>query len=261
MPEEQVDDLPDVGDVSLIDTPIAPASDETPKEEPTAPQAETTEEEPKTEEPSEGQQQPGESQPNAETDAEAAQREYNRQMAQQRIAERQRTRQAVAQQLDQTYGPKTEQELIDEGYDQQQAQIEALRQEMYYKEQRTQIAELNAGLQAEAVQVTSEFGVFNPSSPDYDEDFTKTVEQQYKIAANLQLDENGIVVNANVPLYDYYKTMNDMYQRAASRGQQQGQAQYQEMLSRTENPGGSASTSRGDSLDELEERLGDVAIT
>ena len=260
MDETPVDDLPDVGDISLIDEPTAPSSEAPTTAEPVAPQTEETKEELTTEEPSEGQQQPGE-QPNAETDDEAARRAHNEQMARQRIQERQRTRNAVAQQIDQAYGPKSEQELVEQGYSEQQAQIEALRQEMQYRDQRNQIAELNAGMQVEAVSVVNDMPVFNPNSPEYDPDFTQFVEQQYKQVANLQLDDNGIIVNANVPLYDYYQQMYDVRQQLISKGQQQGQSQYQEMLSRTENPGGSASAGQGDSLDDLEARLGDIAIT
>jgi hypothetical protein len=187
-------------------------------------------------------------------------------MARQRIQERQqqqRTKQAVAQQLDQTYGPKTEEQLVQEGYDQRDAQIEALRQEMTYKEQRTQIAELNAGMQVEAVNVTNDFPVFNPNSPDFDPEFTQMVEQQYKQAARLQTDENNIIVNAEVPLYDFYQQMAQIRSQGIARGEQRGQQAYQQMLSRTENPGGSSSTSnKGDeSLADLEARLGDAVIT
>lgn len=261
--DQPVDDTPDV---SLIDTdwkaPLNEEPSETPVEdaehEGTDTQEETTEK--PTEEESEGEQEPAKEQ-TPETDEQAAQRRYNDQMARQRVIDRQRTRQEVAKQLDQTYGPKTEDDLIEEGLDPVQAQLEALRQEMQYKEQRTQIAELNAGLQAEAVNVTNDFPVFNPNSPDYDPEFAGIVEQQYKQAARLQLDDNGIVVNADVPLYDYYQQMATIYNRGTERGQKQGQQEYQQMMSRTENPGGSSSTSKGDSLQDLEDRIGDMVIT
>lgn len=263
MAEDQVDDTPDV---SLIDTDFNAPLNETPSETPVdnaENEGTDTQEEPteKTteEETSEGEQEP-ETKPVEEDDA-AAQKARNEAYARQRIQERQRTKQAIAQQLDQTYGPKTEDDLIEEGLDPAQAQIEALRQEMQYERQKTHIAELNAGLQAEAVNVTNDFPVFNPNSKDYDPEFAGIVEQQYKQAARLQLDDNGIVVNADVPLYDYYQQMATIYNRGTERGAQQGQQEYQQMMSRTENPGGSSSTSKGDSLADLEERLGDMVIT
>lgn len=257
---DQVDDIPDV---SLMGDDIAPSTDETPSETPvenaenegTDTQEESTE---GSQETSEGEQEP-EKQP--EQDDAAAQKARNEAYARQRIQERQRTKQQIAQQLDQTYGPKSEDDLIEEGLDPAQAQIEALRQEMQYERQKTHIAELNAGLQSEAVNVTNDFPVFNPNSKDFDPEFAGIVEQQYKQAARLQLDDNGIVVNADVPLYDFYQQMATIYNRGTERGAQQGQQEYQQMMARTENPGGSSSTSKGDSLADLEERLGDVVIT
>lgn len=261
MAEDQVDDTPDV---SLIDTdwkaPLNEEPSETPVEnaehEGTDTQEERTEE--TTDDKSEGEQEPT---TEPEQDDAAAQKARNEAYARQRIAERQRTRQEVAKQLDQTYGPKTEDDLIEEGLDPAQAQIEALRQEMNYARQRTEIAELNAGLQAEAVNVTNDFPVFNPKSPDFDPEFAGIVEQQYKQAARLQLDDNGIVVNADVPLYDYYQQMATIYNRGTERGAKQGQQEYQQMMSRTENPGGSSSSSKGDSLQDLEDRIGDMVIS
>jgi hypothetical protein len=40
-----------------------------------------------------------------------------------------------------------------------QAQIQAMREEMQYNQQRTAIAELNAGMQAEAVNAMNDFPV------------------------------------------------------------------------------------------------------
>jgi hypothetical protein len=62
-------------------------------------------------------------------------------------------------------------------------------------------------------------------------------------------------------LYDFYARKAISYQRAIERGQKQGQQEYQQMMSRTENPGGSSSTSKGDSLQDLEDRIGDMVIT
>jgi hypothetical protein len=187
---------------------------------------------------------------------------------------RQRTRNQIAEQIDQNFGPKTEEDLIAEGVDPADAKIQAMREEFAYKEQRAQVAELNAGMQAEAVNAENDFPVYrqhNPDgtkNPDFDPEFTKMVEQQYAVAARLQTqkvtdqygNEQEIVTNAEVPLYDFYKRMADIYSRGTSRGSQQGQADMAAMMSRTENPGGSSSTKSGDSLEEMEARLGDVRI-
>jgi len=250
----------DIQDVSLVDTPDVPAQ----QDEPSAPADDTPETGADTQEEASEQPTTPEAEETPATEPEPAQpsAEERKAIAQREFQNRQRTRSQIAQQLDQAYGPKTEEELVEEGLSRQEAQIQALREEMAFKEQRAQIAEMNASLQSDAVNVISDFSVFNPDSPDFDPEFSKQVETAYRTAARLQTDDNGIVLNAEVPLYDFYKQMNDIYSRGATKGTQQGAQDTLQMLSRTENPGGSSSAgSSGDSLEEMEERLGDVRIT
>lgn len=284
MADEQspiVTDEPNIDDVSLMDTDIAPKTDEQPVEtavegedKPADDQAKPTEENATKD--AEGatakDSEPVlEKKPEASpTDVAAATKDEQQRRAAMEYQNRQRTRQQIANELDQTYGPKTEEQFIDEGIEPEQAQFQAFKAELEYKEARTQIAELNAGMTAEAVNVTNDFGVYNPNSKDFDEGFTKEVEQAYRIASRLQTTVVGknpdgsdreVVTNAEVPLYDFYQRMAGIYSRGASKGTEQGQAAMQHMMSRTEDPGGSSSTSKGDSLADLEERLGDIVIT
>lgn len=259
----------DIPDVSLVDTPIAPKAD-APSE--TAEQgtddaaaASDKPEDDKATSDANGNEAASQDdkQPDQPTQTpEEAKAEQNR-VAREAFLERQRRRQEIEQQLDQAYGPQSQEDLVDAGMSVEDARYEALRQEIAYKEQRTQIAELNAGMQAEAVNVTNDFAVFNPNSKEYDETFAQEVQQAYLSAARVQLDERGIVTNAEVPLYDFYKRMAGIYTRGASKGAQDGQAEMAAMLSRTEDTvGGSSSTSGGsESLEDMERRLGDVVIT
>jgi hypothetical protein len=200
------------------------------------------------------------------------QRQADRTRAQQEFQNRQRTRQQVAQQLDQGYGPRSEEDLIEQGMEPQQASVEALRQEMAYKEQRAFVAELNANMQSDAVNASNDFPVFNPNSKDFDPDFTAEVDVLYRQAARLQtvqtgVDQSGkpieVITNAEVPLYDFYQRMAKVYSQGTTKGAQVGQQEMQQMISRTENPGGSSSTSgnSSDDLQSMEERLGNVVIT
>jgi hypothetical protein len=76
--------------------------------------------------------------------------------------ERQQTRQAVAKQIEEVYAPKSQDELYEEainnGLTEEQAayeaRIQAVEARAEFREQQAQIAELNAGMQAEAVNVT-----------------------------------------------------------------------------------------------------------
>ena len=269
-PTDVTDD--NIPDVSLIDTPDDVTTDSTESGD-TAEEAKDDGADTKTDEEDSSKSQDADakeadssesseqqpSQPNKAERDQAAARAWQ---------ERQRNRQQVEKQLDEQYGPKSQEDLIEEGLKPQEAQVEALRQEIAYERQRTQIADLNAGMRTEAAEVMSDMPIFratNPDgskNPDYDPQFTQMVEQQYKIASRLETDDNGIVLNAEIPLYDYYKSMYDLYQTGTSRGMQQGQQAAQQMMSRTENPGGSSSTNgnQADDLDAMEERLGNVRI-
>jgi hypothetical protein len=267
---------PSVDDVSLIDTPIAPKSDDTSG----AAASQGTNEAAATDDKTEDSKSTDDASSTEATDQaaadataagqqdttatqtpEAAQAERDR-VARDAYIQRQRTRQETEKQLDQFYGPKTQQELIDEGVPPEDARYEALRQEMAYSQQRAQVAELNAGMQAEAVNAVHDFPIFDEKSKDFDPVFTQEVQAAYLNAARVQVDEHGIVTNAEIPLYDFYKRMADIYSRGASKGAQTGAADMAQMLGRTEDTtGGSTSTGSGDSLAELEERLGDTVIT
>jgi hypothetical protein len=263
----------DIADVSLTDAPDLVA-DSTTESGDTAEQAENegadtgTEVEEDGKAPDAPATEADSQESNEQQDAPQQTKAERDQAAARAWQERQRQRQQVAQQLDETYGPKSQDELIQEGLPPEEARFEALRQEMAYKEQRTQIAELNASMVTEATEVMSDMPVFratNPDgtpNPDYDPQFAQAVEQQYRLASRLETDDKGIILNAEVPLYDFYKQMYDIYQSGTSRGVQKGQELAQSMISRTENPGGSSSTSgnQSDDLDSMEERLGNVRI-
>ncbi len=260
MDDTTIDD--NMPDVSLLDNDIA-QPDATPSEpaEPAAPGADTKEETDKEEPATEGEETPESETQETPPDEEAARRQQNADAAARRVQDRQRVKQAVSSQLDETYGPKSEQDLVDEGMPARDAQIEALRQEMQFERQRSTIAELNASMTIEAATVMSDFPVFNPDSKDFDKEFTAMVEENYRQAARLQTDDRGIILSADVSLYDHYKKMADMFQRGTTRGSQQGQADALTMMAGAEQPGGSSTTGRGDSLQDLEDRLGDIVIT
>lgn len=260
----------DIADVSLVDTPdIAPAQDapsETAEDKPE--EGADTQDKPTEDAKTEAEGNEAKEEAPAEPNQEQAQPEPStderKLQAQRAYQERQRTRQQLEQQLDQTYGPKTEEDLIEEGMKPEQAQIQALREEIAYRDQKAQIAQLNADMTHDSAILLQEIPVFNPNHPDYDPEFTEQVDRAYLRDARLESttlpDGRQIVLRADVPLYDYYKEKYDIYNRGATKGNKQAQSEALHMLSRTENPGGSSSTTKSDDLADLEERLGDVRI-
>ena len=265
---------PDIEDVSLIDTPIAPATDPASESADESQNQGADTEQDQSDSSGDANNDEAKESPdtNQEEGADKTQDEQPQQLtkeqrdqaARQAYLERQRNRQQVEQQIDQQFGPSSAEELIAQGVDPQQANVEALRQEIAFSQERARVAELNAGMRAEAVEVFSDFPVFNPQSKDYDPDFAQMVEVQYKQAARVQTSDDGsIILNAEIPLYDYYQQMATIYNRGTSRGAEVGQQQMADQLSRTETLGGSSSTNgpAPGSLDELEHRLADVPIT
>lgn len=265
-----IDDA-DIPDVPLIDTPATAQADPTSAETTNATQeaASTEETTDQTDAEANDTEATEQSTENAQTE-EPTKGQPDPVKAHQAYMERQRTRQMVANQLDQVYGPRTQEQIYEEALEQGidpnqaalQAQVQALQEQMVYSEQRGAIAELNATMQAEAVNAMNDFPVFNEKSPEFDPDFTAMVEQQYRVASRLQADQNGIILNAEVPLYDFYKSMADIYSRGSSRGAKQAQAETVETLSRVESvAGGSSTTARHEeTLEEMGERLANLPL-
>lgn len=183
-------------------------------------------------------------------------------LARQAYLERQQTRRAAEQAIDQNYRPKTEDDLLEEGLDPVDAKIQAIREDMEYREQRAFIAEQTANVRSDVIGVLNDFPVFNPDSKDYDPDFTKEVEEAYQTAARLQTTDDGLILNAEVPLYEFHKRMAGIYSRGQSRGQQQEASEVIQTMARTEAAVGSSSSSSksSETLDEMGERLANVPL-
>lgn len=203
-------------------------------------------EEPKPEEPG-AEEAKGEEKPAEAKDTEAEEpkgekpRDETKEKARQAYQQRQKTRQQIAQQVDQYYGPKTKDDLVGEGMEEVKAEVEALRQEIEFRDTRDYVADLNAGLKLDANRVLKDLPVFNPGTkenpnPNYDPEFAKEVQEMYQQASRLETDENGIVINAEIPLYDFYARAAKIREGGSKKGQASGQQDALKMLSRTETP-------------------------
>lgn len=270
MAEETTVTEDDIQDVSLLDTPAPTETAASTEADKGKEDAASTD---KTEEDKAGDANDTKAKENQADDKSTEESQQQEQSPEQQKAERDRiardaylqrqnARKQVEQKIDEHYGPKTAEDLVEDGMKPEQAEIEAMKQRMAFSEQRAKIAELNATMQAEAVNAINDFSMFNEKSSDYDKEFTEQVQQAYQVAARVQVDENGIITNAEVPLYDFYKQMAGIYSRGASRGSQNSTQDALNMLSRTEDTlGGSSSTNKGsESLEDMEARLGDASI-
>lgn len=235
----------EVTDVTTTDdnnvTPVEPTTQvtDTPSEEPKTEEVKTEAEETPAE--TEGTDKPEESTDESvdteEVDkpAEKADPTDPKEIARREFQQRQKTRQSVEKTIDDTYQPKSKEDLINEGLSEAKAEVEALRQEIEFEKTRSRIAEVNANLQVDAQNVLKDFPIFNPDDKDnYDPEFAQKVQDRYQRVARLQTDENGIVLNAEEGLYDFYADMAELYKGGTDKGKDQGQKDALKMLSRTD---------------------------
>lgn len=161
-------------------------------------------------------------------------------------------RRDVLSKLDKAYGPASKEQLEAKGYEGVSAEVEALRQQITYSQERDRIADLNSELTSEANQVLEDYPIFNPGSatrpnPDYNPDFAAEVQELYRSSANLQTDENGIILKADKGLYEFYSRMARLYGHGNKQGEQKGKKETISMLSRSEKPPTGTATTKEDS--------------
>jgi hypothetical protein len=272
MADPASDDIPEIDDIPLMRAPDEPA--ETATETTTAPVQPVEPSQGQTSTTDEGDTTSPTGNPSDDTQAsepkpgeptklqEGKTPEEGRAPAHEAWIERQRAKSDATRVINENYSAPTEEQLVEQGMSEQEAKVQAAIEQLSFERERTRVAELNAGLRDEAVQVQQTMGMFNPNSPDYDKEFSEQVGEAYKQYARVQIDENGIIMNADVSLLDYYKQQYDLYNRGLSRGQQKAQANSEQMLARTENPGGSSSTksSGASTLEEIAEKYGDAPL-
>lgn len=161
------------------------------------------------------------------------------------VAKRNELRQEVEQTNSQAYRTETPEELVEQGLSQEEAENEALRQEMQMREFNTHVADLNANLNLEALQVMQDFPVFDPDSSDYDSDFSAKVRTLYEQAAQPKVDRRtGLVVQSNIAPYEFYKAFADTRTESGTQsrveGQIEGQKAADKQLAAAETPSSTA---------------------
>lgn len=231
-PESQV---PDVSE-ELASIRAEEAS-EAPVEEGEAEAEEPKEELAQEEAPQEPEQEPEQPQ---ETEAERAQRFYELRQQQKQV-----TQKEISNKINQEYKPQPvdqlTQQFLDQGYDEFQATMlardEVRNQREALNEQRAQIAELNAQIEVEAIQVMHEFPIFDPNSKEYDADFATKAGQLYERAANVQVDpRTGAVTQTSITPYTFYKSLADLRTASTATAQAKAQKAVQAQMAAVEPP-------------------------
>ncbi len=216
------------------DTTTKESSTEETKAPETAEQKQETEE---TEEATDTQEQTeGSEETNAEEKPKAKNSAENR--IRSLVSEKRELKRQIEELTAQAYKPATVDELKEQGMDDAQAQIEALRQEQAIKEYNSHALELTSDLNMESMQVLNDFPVFNPDSPEYDKEFAETVSSQYVKASGIKTDpKTGHIVSANLMPYDYFKDMAKIHSRTVQKGEITGKRAAEKQLAAVETPG------------------------
>lgn len=204
-------------------------------EEPSEDDSESDEEEPGAEE---EQEEPEEPKKGAEARKEQLQTEIR-----DLVAKRNELRGEVERVNAQVYAPQTPEELVDQGYDPAMARVEALEQKAQMAEYNAHVTDLNANMNIEALQVMSDFPVFNPDAPEYDKSLANRARAVYEKAAAVQTDPNtGLIVQANVLPYEIYKAFAETAQSGAQRAAVKGQIAAEKNLAAVDPISSSAPT-------------------
>lgn len=154
----------------------------------------------------------------------------------QKLANENRQLREYVEQLNaQVYQPVTPEELINEGYSEEMAEVKALRRDLEIQRYNTQIVEAQAGLNSESDQIVSDFPIFNPDSPDFQADIAADAAEA--LNASLIRDPNtGQIIGSHISPYQIYKPIADAFEKAKRSGQVQGQKATERMLANVDAP-------------------------
>lgn len=161
------------------------------------------------------------------------------------VSKRNELRAEVEQQNAKVYRVETAEELAEQGLTEEEAQNEILRQEMEMREFNLHVADLNANLNIEALQVMQDFPVFDPDSSEFDETLRDRVRVLYEQAAQPQVDKRtGLVLKSNIAPYEFYKAFAETHASSGAKsrieGKIEGQKAADKQLAAAETPSSTA---------------------
>lgn len=161
------------------------------------------------------------------------------------VSKRNELRGEVEQLNAKAYRTETPEELIEKGLSDEEAETEVLRQEMQIKDFNIKVADLNATLNIESLQVMQDFPIFDPDSSSFDPELSKTVGELYNKSAKPVIDKKtGLVIESNITPYDFYKAFAETSTRISAKskvtGQIEGQKAADKEIAAAEVPSSSA---------------------
>lgn len=155
----------------------------------------------------------------------------------QKLANENRELKAYIEQLHaQVYQPQTAEELMDEGLSPELAEVRALKQQLEVQSYNNRVIEAISSLESESARVLHDFPIFDPTSPDYQEDLALAASES--LQASLIRDPNtGQIIGSHLSPQQIYKPIADAYEKSRVKGQIQGQKATEKMLASVDSRG------------------------
>jgi hypothetical protein len=133
------------------------------------------------------------------------------------------------------YKPQTAEELEAEGLSPELAEVRALKQQLEVQAYNNQVVQAQTELSEDSGRVLQDFPIFDPDSPDYQEDLA--VEAAKSLERVLVKDPNtGQIIGSHLSPYQIYKPIADAYQKSSLKGQIAGQKATEKMLASVDVP-------------------------
>lgn len=133
------------------------------------------------------------------------------------------------------YKPQSVEELVDEGLSPELAEVRSLKQSLEISDYNNKVVDAQVQLSNESASILSDYGIFNPDSPDFQPDLAASAAEA--LEKSLIVDPNtGQIIGSHISPTQIYKPIADAYQKSIVRGQIQGQKATERMLASVDTP-------------------------
>ena len=148
------------------------------------------------------------------------------------VAQKNQLAQELAAINEQVYAAQTPEELVEAGVDPAEARIQSMEQREQLRDFNTHVADVNANLGIQSLQVMSDFPIFDPNSASYNDELSKKAKALYESVAGIETDEKTkLIIDVKVLPYNIYKSIAETYDTGTKGGQVEGQKATEKMLS------------------------------
>jgi uncharacterized protein (DUF3084 family) len=157
------------------------------------------------------------------------------------VSQRNTLRQEVEAKNAEQYRPQTAAEIAELGVEPVLAEVRALQQRTEMAEFNAHVAETNANLNTESLQLMADYPVFDSQSSEYNEGLSQRVNSLYQKVAGITTDpKTGLITNVQTLPYDFYKSFAETHTAGAQNGAVKGQVAAEKMLAAADTPSSSA---------------------